>query len=67
MAIKHTLSKLICAWEGHDRVPGTVSVYGTPYYCECCSRCHKVLARDSVSLKFRMREADSSLNGSAKP
>jgi hypothetical protein len=58
MAIKHTLSKFVCAWAGHDRVPGTTNVYGTPYYCECCSRCHKVLARDSVSLAFRLREME---------
>lgn len=48
MALKHRLSKLVCAWSGHDRVPCTVSVYGTPYYCECCSRCHKVLDRDEA-------------------
>lgn len=63
MALKHALSKLVCAWEGHDRVPGTVRVYGTPYYCECCSRCRKVLATDSVSLDFRLREAGFSQNG----
>lgn len=66
MAIKHTLSKLICAWDGHDRVPGTVRVYGEPYYCECCSRCHKVLATDSVSLAFRLREIRSSPSGREK-
>jgi hypothetical protein len=46
MAIKHRLAAFVCAWSGHD--------------CECCSRCLKVLARDSLPLSARLRHMEAS-------
>lgn len=53
MALKHMLSKIVCAWEGHVEVPGTVRWYGDIYGCVCCARCRTLISRDAMTLRFR--------------